>query len=432
VNTYLNGDTGLQISGTGSEGFSKWPSNNLILNCTSYDNCDPGMNNADGFAAKLTCGDGNVFRGCIAYNNLDDGWDLFSKMDTGKIGVVVVENCVAFRNGTLTSGVGNGDGNGFKMGGDGLAVAHVLKNSIAFENNHAGITSNSNPALQVINCTTYGNFGSNIALYGKGTDVRLFVVSNLISMNGKLEDTYIEMPSLAAVNNYFCNGVTSMNSLQQVLSSDIFVSVDTQNIKISRATDGSILMNGLIELKSALGVGATLISSPLTVSLEPTFVPTVEPTLPPVKKVEIKHVPHGKPQSNTLMGRFYIKALPGNDINVSKLTLRYYFTADVDKTMNLYHDYSGADVRRSPWYVSLNPYISYKMVKMQTPTANADHYVEITYSNSFVFDSTGKLELCMRLSRSDWSKFDQTNDYSYHNGMVAIYDGQVISGNLPQ
>ena len=84
VNTYKNGDTGLQISGTASESKDKWPSNNLILNCTSYDNCDPGMNNADGFAAKLTCGEGNVFRGCIAHNNLDDGWDLFSKIESGQ------------------------------------------------------------------------------------------------------------------------------------------------------------------------------------------------------------------------------------------------------------------------------------------------------------------------------------------------------------
>ncbi len=35
-----------------------------------------GYEDADGFAAKLTVGDGNVFDGCISYNNADDGWDL--------------------------------------------------------------------------------------------------------------------------------------------------------------------------------------------------------------------------------------------------------------------------------------------------------------------------------------------------------------------
>lgn len=86
-----NQDTGLQISRYQSayNTIAQWPSNNLILNCTSKNNCDnKSMENADGFAAKLTCGEGNVFDGCMAYNNSDDGWDLFAKSETGPIGVV--------------------------------------------------------------------------------------------------------------------------------------------------------------------------------------------------------------------------------------------------------------------------------------------------------------------------------------------------------
>ena len=134
VNTYLCGDTGLQISGTSTEPYEKWPSYNLIENCTSYGNCDPAENNADGFAAKLTCGDGNVFRGCIAYSNIDDGWDLFAKAESGPIGVVVIENSIAYKNGSLLDGSGNGDGNGFKLGGGGVGSAHVITNSMAFSN----------------------------------------------------------------------------------------------------------------------------------------------------------------------------------------------------------------------------------------------------------------------------------------------------------
>ena len=35
----------------------------------------------------------------MAYNNSDDGWDLFAKAATGPIGVVTIQNCIAFRNG---------------------------------------------------------------------------------------------------------------------------------------------------------------------------------------------------------------------------------------------------------------------------------------------------------------------------------------------
>lgn len=66
---YANHDSGLQISryNTSADTIDLWPSNNLILNCTAFDNKDEATcENADGFAAKLTCGEGNVFDGCIS------------------------------------------------------------------------------------------------------------------------------------------------------------------------------------------------------------------------------------------------------------------------------------------------------------------------------------------------------------------------------
>ena len=62
-----------------------------------------GRNDADGFAAKLTCGEGNRFYGCISHNNIDDGWDLYAKSVSGTIGSVTIENCVAYNNGWLTT-----------------------------------------------------------------------------------------------------------------------------------------------------------------------------------------------------------------------------------------------------------------------------------------------------------------------------------------
>jgi pectate disaccharide-lyase len=259
VNAYNNGDTGIQISGASTETIKKWPSYNLILNCTSYDNIDPGMNNADGFAAKLTVGEGNVFRGCIAHNNLDDGWDLFAKIESGPIGAVTIENSVAYNNGTLTNGVGNGDGNGFKLGGDGISVPHKLVNSISYNNNSAGITSNSNPAVIVENSTSYGNKGANITLYGKGETPRTFVVKNVISIGGKEIDNIKEMPSLASNDNYFWSGSESVNGAGNKVDAAIFNKTDV-TMTPKRDAIGSILMNGLLEVndKAPQGIGAVL------------------------------------------------------------------------------------------------------------------------------------------------------------------------------
>ena len=252
---YNCGDTGIQISGSSSETFEKWPHDNLIVGCISHDNSDSANNNADGFAAKLTCGEGNVFDSCIAYCNIDDGWDLYSKIESGPIGAVTIKNCVAYKNGSLSTGIGDGDGNGFKLGGDGIAVPHIIENSIAFSNNANGITSNSNPAVKVYNCTLYGNGNRNLTLYGKNSGERLFEMSGVLSIGGAISDDIAEMPSLASADNYLCNGNVGVNSLGQRIDASVFKSVDTKNVSIS-IEDGKINMHGLLE--QATGFGARL------------------------------------------------------------------------------------------------------------------------------------------------------------------------------
>jgi len=159
-----NGDTGLQITASSAMALDDtYAADNLVLNCDSYENLDQETNgeNADGFAAKLRIGPGNVFRGCRAWNNADDGWDFFASDD-----VVVVENCWAFLNGTTIGGTNPaGDGNGFKLGGkpanpgEGGAI-HLVTHSAAFENKFCGFTRNNNPLLPVLNdCEIHSNRG---------------------------------------------------------------------------------------------------------------------------------------------------------------------------------------------------------------------------------------------------------------------------------
>ncbi|MGC5412632.1 right-handed parallel beta-helix repeat-containing protein, partial [Streptomyces sp. DT225] len=99
---------------------------------------------ADGFAAKLTAGPGNVFRYTVSHNNIDDGWDLYTKTETGPIGPVTIEDSLSYDNGTLSDGTVNEDGdrNGFKLGGDGIKVNHIVRRNIAYNNGHHGFTYN--------------------------------------------------------------------------------------------------------------------------------------------------------------------------------------------------------------------------------------------------------------------------------------------------
>ncbi|MFD9542067.1 right-handed parallel beta-helix repeat-containing protein [Streptomyces sp. NPDC060022] len=146
--TRFNRDTGLQLSRILSTTPSdEWPSNNLILSAESHDNADSDGEDADGFAAKLTVGPGNVFRYAVSHNNIDDGWDLYTKSETGPIGAVTIEDSLAYSNGTLSDGSqdSNGDRNGYKLGGDDIEVDHVVRRSIAYGNGKHGFTYNNNP-----------------------------------------------------------------------------------------------------------------------------------------------------------------------------------------------------------------------------------------------------------------------------------------------
>ncbi len=287
IMAYKNGNTGIQISRYKSTDlWEDWPSYNLILNCSSYLNADAGYEDADGFAAKLTVADGNVFDGCIAAYNADDGWDLFSKAETGAIGVVTIQNCVAYKNGYILDENGNevdaGNGNGFKMGGESIAVAHQLINSVAFANKAKGIDSNSDPAIQAYSSTSYDNESYNVAFYTSSAANTAFVADGVLSYrddNGIAEQikplgTQTLTDITKSTNyyyNYYDSSNQSMNSEGTVVTADWFVSLDTEtavsggitgtnDTGITRNADGTINMNGYLVLTDVVpdGVGARM------------------------------------------------------------------------------------------------------------------------------------------------------------------------------
>jgi hypothetical protein len=135
----------------------------LVKDCYSHSNYDTDDGeDADGFAAKLTCGEGNQFIGCVAKYNVDDGWDLYTKSKTGKIGSVYFEDCEASNNGETESGesTDDSDGNGFKLGGSKISVDHKLVECRAYDNKKHGFTANSNPGdITLIDCEASGNGG---------------------------------------------------------------------------------------------------------------------------------------------------------------------------------------------------------------------------------------------------------------------------------
>lgn len=234
-------DTGIWVASPDGIGRALWASHNLISNSESWGNQDPGRKNADGFAVKMRVGEGNRLVNCYSHDNIDDGFDLFNKIEDGPNGSVTIENSLSVHNGS----------NGFKLGGEGLPVAHVVRHNVAVENGMDGFTDNFNPGALVIESnravdnkrfnflfrpspyTTadkQGSFRDNLSLRttpGKYDD----------AVSGNVDDS-----------NYFYTGHHSVNRAGKIITPDNYLSLKLPE-SVTRHADGAFNYQHFLEKK---------------------------------------------------------------------------------------------------------------------------------------------------------------------------------------
>jgi hypothetical protein len=255
---------------------------NLFLNCDSHDNYDafsytngtlnPGEN-ADGFGVHVrqASGTGNVFRGCRAWWNADDGWDFINCH-----AAVTVEHCWAWGNG-YKSGTNPpqsaGNGNGFKVGGFGNPPAnvpaqvpqHTVRFCLAFNNKAAGFYQNHHPVSNFYyNNTSFNNKAANFNLLGyKNGDASLGILRNNLAYQGTALSNATSGTGVDASGN-------SWNLSLQLSDAD-FESVDTSGaggmpgVYGARRPDGSLPDIRFMKLKQ----GSDLIDKGADLKLGP-------------------------------------------------------------------------------------------------------------------------------------------------------------------
>jgi hypothetical protein len=206
-----------------------------ILN---YDAANNGEN-ADGFAAKAGVGKGIVFRGCRAWLNSDDGWDVYHCPED-----VILDSCFAFRNGINLWGVSSyaGDGNAFKLRGGGDVAEVTVTRSVAFDNVSFGFDQDGSSTGKIIyNCTGYRNGKANFR-FEKTPDageLKKHILKNNISYLGGCPD--IDATAEKANNSW--QGMT--------VSASDFVSIDTSLALAPRNADYSLPDNGFFRLSGS-------------------------------------------------------------------------------------------------------------------------------------------------------------------------------------
>ena len=286
LDIYGSADTGCQMKKGG---------NNVLLNVDSHDNFDyetmSGSSanfggNADGFADKQFTGPGNHYIGCRAWNNSDDGWDFFQRVSNSN---TIIENCVCYQNGpafynmknhpryetdktwfdgkvgtqmtdrygqtitvTLEKYPCQGNGNGFKMGGDRSNHKILIHHCLAVANNARGFDQNNNGGtMWVYNNSAYDNTVN----FGFTTACGTNTLQNNISLSGKNNDSYKSQTVAANDHNSWNNGFSCDNS--------DFQSLDSAEILAARQADGSLTEGTFMRLVA----GSPLINAGVDINI---------------------------------------------------------------------------------------------------------------------------------------------------------------------
>ncbi len=113
------------------------------------------------------------------------------------------------------------------------------------------------------------------------------------------------------------------------------------------------------------------------------------------------------------------------------LSIRYWFTKDSDADLNYWIDYAELGMSNiSGKFAVLNPVVS-----------GADTYFELSVDSlsGSLYPLSNSGEIQFRISKTDWSKFDESDDYSYvpkapfaENGHITVYyKGALVYGIEP-
>lgn len=110
-----------------------------------------------------------------------------------------------------------------------------------------------------------------------------------------------------------------------------------------------------------------------------------------------------------------------SDINLSEVTLRYYYTIDGDLSQSFWCD----------WASIGSSYVKYQFVKLDKPVTGADYYLELTFSTTAGTLKPGQsAEIQARFSKSNWSNYTQTNDYSFNATSNQYVNTEKVTGYI--
>lgn len=140
----------------------------------------------------------------------------------------------------------------------------------------------------------------------------------------------------------------------------------------------------------------------------------------------------GQPGDNAIKPQFVIFNDNTVSIPLSQLTLRYWFTAESNVGSQFWCDYALVG----------NQNVTGNIVTLASPVSGANRYVQVGFSSGagalYPLGSSGEIQT--RISPTDWSNYNELDDYSYNAGdtsfanwlHVTLYrNGTLVWGTEP-
>lgn len=166
---------------------------------------------------------------------------------------------------------------------------------------------------------------------------------------------------------------------------------------------------------------------------EPTPTPTPIPDPDTDFSLTLANSYNVEPQSNTISNNITVEHNGGDDMDLSKFSIRYYYTKEGTASESFYCDHASMQLNIAPYYLPYTNIVQGNFVTMTNPKTDANSYLEITFNTNDAFVEGSIFSINTRMYKNDWSNYDQTNDYSYGNAtrLTVYYDNELILGIEP-
>ncbi|MEF2966347.1 glycosyl hydrolase [Paenibacillus sp. M1] len=125
--------------------------------------------------------------------------------------------------------------------------------------------------------------------------------------------------------------------------------------------------------------------------------------------------------TNGISPKFKVINNGDSAIQLSDVKLRYYYTIDGEKAQNFWCD----------WASIGNANVTGNFVKLETPVAGADYVLEIGFTSSAGALNPGQsAEVQARFSKTDWSNYNQADDYSFKSSGSQFANNEQVTGYM--